>query len=300
MDPFQVVVPASASNFGSGFDTLSAALSLHLEVSVFPEEGDQISIRHLEGDVPEPDIFRAALEVALEFLEVSPPGLRLEVDNPIPLQRGLGSSGAAIIAGIRIAETLAGVDLSFREVMALAMPLEGHPDNLAASLRGGWVLSLDREGKVETIPIESSLDCRFLVAVPPTRISTAEARRILPSAYSLEEAVFGLQRVALLVHSLNTGDVRLIREALRDRVHQPYRARLIEGAEALLEYEDLPADADRSLLGLAISGSGSSMVALVRGDSGPVQQWMSAHLHDGTRFLKLDLDRQGGRTFRHG
>lgn len=294
---FRVKVPASTSNLGSGFDTVSAALSLYLRVEAEPSSEPGIDwISGWEG--PEENVLDKAIRATMSELGAGQPGVRLRMENPIPLKRGLGSSGSAIVAGIKIAEGLTGTSLSTEEALRIAYPLEGHPDNLAASLLGGWALSrLSRDGvKVERI--ESRLKCRFVVAVPEKTVSTAEARGILPKSYPLSDAVFNLQRCALLVHALHTGREDLVGEAVQDALHQPYRARLAPGTAELLDRDGLPAGLLDPVLGVSISGSGSAILALVSSHEEAVGEWMVNRLAEsGSKagYLVLDLDDQGAR-----
>ena len=293
LQPFKVAVPGSTSNLGSGFDTISAALTLFLRVQVTPQAGRDLV---WEGDVPDENILARAFLDALRFMSCDRPGLRIEVENPIPLGRGLGSSGAAIVAGIRMAQQVAGRSLTTEEVMQIAMPLEGHPDNLAASLLGGWVLSRSSGAGVQCEKIESPLQCHFILAVPDVTVSTQRARRILPTSYSLEDAVFNLQRCALFVHALHTGKQTLLREATGDRLHQSYRAGLVPGLDALLEFRGLSPQLQGSLLSITISGSGSTVLAMAESQTDALAAWMQETLGShGTEaeVLTLGLSREG-------
>ena len=294
--PFTVIVPASTANLGSGFDTVSAALGLYLKMTVKREPGNGIL---WSGEIPESNIAREALDRTLEILGSPAGGLRISMQNPIPLKRGLGSSGAAIVGGIKIGEVLSGQTLTAQEILELALPLESHLDNLAASLLGGWVLSCCDGSDLRTESIASSLDCRFVVAVPDNEVSTQEAREKLPGAYALEDVVFGLQHCALLIHALHEGDGDLLQEATRDRIHQPYRRHLVPGIEELLKRRNLPSDLASDLLSVTISGSGSSVLAIARGSFGRIADWMEQTLAgQGTqsRTMILDLDTQGVRV----
>lgn len=299
--PFQVRVPASTSNLGPGFDTLSAALSLYLTVGVEPIAGGGLEWPPAWSLPLEENVLDRSLRVAFPTLGVELPGIRLAIDNPIPLTRGLGSSGAAIIAGIKIAEKITGERLSNDDTLRIAYPLEGHPDNLAASLLGGWVLSWTSGSRVRSLRLGSALRCRFVVAVPDQAISTPEARAILPRYYDLATTVFNIQRSSLLVHALHTGEARLLREATLDRVHQPYRASLVPGLEEVLAGPPAEGDWSASFLGTFISGSGSTVIALAAGREAEIGDWMVRTLAAaGTRaqFRVLDLDTQGAQVKR--
>jgi len=295
---FEVVVPASTSNLGSGFDTVSAALSLYLEVTV--EESELPGIHWVSGwDSKEENILDAALRSTLKKYELPLPAISLSMRNPIPLKRGLGSSGAAIVAGIKIAERVAGIRLTAKEILEIAYPLEHHPDNLAASLHGGWVLSRVSSGTVNVERIQSRLDCRFVVAVPDITISTQEARAILPSRYELSQVVYNLQRCALMVHALYAGRGDLVSEAVGDAIHQPFRANLIPGLTDLLKKRDLPESVSSHLLGVSISGSGSCVLGIADDCFDQIGEWMVSRLQSsgtGSTYLVLDLDTQGVRV----
>ena len=298
-----VRVPASTSNLGSGFDTLSAALNLHLILRV--EVIGEGETEWVQGDSPqtafpeENNLVAKALDGAASQFGIKLPGLRISMHNPIPLQRGLGSSAAAIIGGIKIAERLHGEPLSQKQIFQVAYPLEGHPDNLAASLTGGWVLSLCRNDQIEVHRLTSNLSVRFVLAVPEKSVSTQEARAILPDSYSLQDATYNLQRCALLIHALSAGRKELLSEAMSDRLHQPFRSRLVSGMEELLDVDELDEEMASSLLGICISGSGSTMVALADGHFEEIGQWMvrvfSRHDTEASYQVR-DLDMEGAQV----
>ena len=297
-DGVQLVVPGSTSNLGSGFDAISAALSVYLEIDVtFREDAGLI---WPEGWTLEPaeNAIEKGLRATAAELGVEVPGMAFEVRNDIPLRRGLGSSGAAYVAGIRLAEYLAGSRLPELESLAIAYGLEGHPENVAASLMGGWTLSWVDSGKVWSERLSSKLDCRFVVAIPDIEISTRQARAILPGQYGLEDAVFNLQRCGLLVFAISQGRPDLLGEATRDRLHQDYRASLIPGAEAVLAREGLPRHLDDQVLALTVSGSGSTLLAITTGEHDEVGRWMVEALavrRSRADYHVLDLDTRGVR-----
>jgi homoserine kinase len=301
--PFSVRVPASTSNLGSGFDTVSAALGLYLTVQVEPTSEKQIEWLHnSEFPLPfgqEDNLILRSLHRALGILKTEVPGCRISMDNQIPLQRGLGSSAAAIIAGIKIAEHISGGNLDTRQVFQIAYPLEGHPDNLAASFLGGWVLSWVDDDRMQAERLLSALSCRFVVAIPEVTIPTREARAILPEHYSLEDATFNLQRCGLLIHALNSGKKEFLREAMSDRLHQPFRSRLVPGMEQLLRLKNLNEKWSGSLLGVSISGSGSTAIALADDHYEKIGNWMFETL--STQATKsewqiIDLDTTGAQV----
>ena len=303
IESFTVQVPGSTANLGSGFDTVSAALSLRLSLQVQSSEGGVVE--WVQGSDPTSilpggdNLVQKALDDALKFLGAECCGLRINMHNPIPLKRGLGSSAAAIVAGIKIAERISGVNLDVQQVFDLALSLEGHPDNLAASLLGGWVLSRVSNGRMQAERLYSPLDCRFVLCVPETLIATPEARSILPRKYPLEDVTFNLQRCALLVHALHAGRAELLREATSDRLHQPFRSRLVPGLQEMLNLEKLSPDLAASLLAISISGSGSAVVALVDSHSKDIGHWMVETLAShgtASNHQVLDLDTAGAKV----
>ena len=237
------------------------------------------------------------------LLGVPPPGLRIRMDNPVPLKRGLGSSAAAIIAGIKIAETVSGSAFDTEQIFQVAYPLEGHPDNLSSSLLGGWVLSWASDDRMQAEKLLSALSCRFVLAIPEATISTREARAILPQKYSLQDATHNVQRCALLIHALNSGRKDLLREATSDRLHQSFRAQLVPGIQQLLDLVNLDPELSASLLGISISGSGSAVIALVDDHEEEIGGWMLETLsaqETQAGFRVFDLDTAGAQVLPHG
>lgn len=296
----KVRVPGSTSNLGSGFDTVSAALSIYLDISAVVIPGDKISWPEDLRLDPGENMILQAYTAACRSLGFSSPGLKISLDNEIPFKRGLGSSAAAIIGGIKLAEGFAGKRISTEEIFNIAYPLEKHPDNLAASCLGGWALSLVTGGRMRALPLESHLDVDYIVVIPEFTVSTSEAREILPGSYPLQDAVYNIQRTALLVHAVREGIPDLLREAAGDRLHQHYRASLVPGMKELLERKGLDDGVKGDLLTVTVSGSGSAMLAMTAkgADSRAVGEWMCRVFAENgiaARYRILELDRQGAR-----
>jgi len=187
------------------------------------------------------------------------PGFRMTIDNEIPLARGMGSSAAAIIAGITCYELAAKERLSEKDIFRHAHEFESHPDNLAAALRGGLVVATESaEGGVVIAKLTVAEGATAIVVIPGFELSTEKARAVLPQTYSRRDAVYNIQRSALTVAALTTGNWPLLREAMRDRIHQPYRAPLIPGFDEILAL-DLP-----GLVGVSLSGAGPTVFALAK------------------------------------
>lgn len=268
MGATEIIVPASTSNLGASFDTCGLALALYLRVRIEPREtGFEIAPAG-EGAAAVPRdetnlIARVARFVA-ERRGTYLPGARLLVDNQIPLARGLGSSSAAIIAGISVYEVLTGESLNDDERFSYALHFEGHGDNLAPSLLGGLVVACVVEKNdtttLSTVKRRWPEEVKIVVVIPELELETARMRAALPPQVPMHDAVFNLQRAALLQAAIAERRFDLIGEALRDRLHQPYRAPLSPPLADVLALHDerhrIP-----GLLGVAISGAGSTMIA---------------------------------------
>jgi len=237
-----VRVPASSANLGPGFDTLAAALALHLELEV-SETGTFAVLTDL--DVPKD---RTNLLVrAFERLHPAD-GLEFKIESKIPLTGGLGSSAAAIVAGLMAADHMFELDADIR---TLATEIEGHPDNVAAALGGGFVIcDGDRAHR-----FEAPLGLEALLVVPDEAVTTSAARAALPSEVPLGDAVFNVAHASMLVLGLQRGDWDLIGAALKDRLHQPYRSSLYPRSAALVQKAG-----QLGALGATISGAGPAVL----------------------------------------
>jgi homoserine kinase len=254
-------VPASSANLGPGFDSLGLALSLYDEVTaeVVDDETTVTVIGEGEGALPsdEHHLVVRAMDGAFDELGIEPPNVALTCRNQIPQARGLGSSSAAIVAGVLLAGALARgkKELDDDQVLRLAARMEGHPDNVAACLRGGFTIAWVSAGAaraVRLIPVEA---VRPTVFVPKQQGLTATARAVLPPTVSHADAAHAAGRAALLVHALTNEPARLL-EATEDRLHQDYRAPTAPATAALvgrLRAARIPA---------VVSGAGPSVLAL--------------------------------------
>jgi len=251
-------VPASSANLGPGFDALGLALSIYLECRFRPAEA--LSIRVAGRDAAEIPatgdnlIWQTALAVARDTGERLP-FVELEIHNDIPLGKGLGSSAAALTAGVVIADRLLGLGWKRHRILDEAARIEGHPDNVAACVLGSIVASaIDAHGETRAVRIDLPAKMNLAVVVPDFQLPTSKARAVLPETVSRADAVFNVQRAALLVAALATGSTTAFPTALEDRLHQPYRAPLIPGMEEILRLRA------PGLLGCALSGAGPSIL----------------------------------------
>jgi homoserine kinase len=254
---FEIRVPASIANLGPGFDTLAVAVQLYLSLRVrkIPGHG-HLEFRFIDHELQgENCIERAYRSLAGEdFARL--PALSVEVRSEIPMRAGLGSSAAATVAGLRLYEAVSG-PLPMATMLSAAGALESHPDNAAASLLGGLTLSCELpDGLVQARRFSWPESLCFVVLTPEVSLATGESRAVLPQCVSRADVVFNLQRAALLLQSLHSGDFSLLRHAMRDRLHQPSRQNIVPCLAQALELEH------PDLLGVCLSGSGPSVVAI--------------------------------------
>lgn len=289
---FRIRVPASTANLGPGFDCLSLALSLYMEITA------EVSSRwalELEGEgastLPRDDrnlIVRVAKATAASAgLTLQP--MRLCVVNTIPPSRGLGSSAAAITAGIALVEAQMGTEFPLKEFFKHARVFENHADNLAAARLGGFTLCCEEQGEMLAIKHEWPEQVRIVALIPAFELDTQKSRSALPSHYSRADAVFNLQHALLLQSALLTGRLDQVSTAMQDRLHQPYRAALVPGLKDALELR-MP-----GLLATALSGSGPTLVAfVVENDdviASALQNIFSLHqISSQTRILHIDTE----------
>lgn len=262
-----VQVPASTSNLGPGFDALGLALGLYLRADVLAitEDGAGEVRCAFAGAVPPGDNlivtgFRAVCGAAAA---VAVPSLDVRVTCEIPACAGLGSSAAALVAGGRLA-ALVVPGVSEAMLLDVLTAIEGHPDNVSAAILGGLVAGcVQPDGRVLAVAAPWPDAVRLVIATPSVPLLTRTARAVLPTQVSRQDAVFNVQRVALLLQAVNTGRTDVLRTALADRLHQPYRLPLVSGLADVLALEA------PGVLGAFLSGAGPSAAVCVEGDVAP-------------------------------
>jgi homoserine kinase len=254
----RVRVPATMANLGPGFDSLGLAVSLWLEVDAQLAALDVFEYQGQGNVVGTNNLIHQGFRAAFEHAGLVAPSVRLCAKNPIPLARGLGSSSAALVAGAALAAEFIGADFCKQDVLQVCAKLEGHPDNVAPAVLGGFTASVMQGDLPISISMPVPEDWRVLVAVPGSELKTEHARAALPSSYSRQDLVFNLSRAALWVAGVATGRFDVLREACRDAMHQPYRAALVPGMETAIS-QALEAGAIAAFL----SGAGPSVSAIV-------------------------------------
>ncbi|KAJ7596608.1 ribosomal protein S5 domain 2-type protein [Mycena floridula] len=311
---FKIRVPATSANIGPGFDVVGLSLSLYLTLTVTRPNPALKDSSYIPADlsysgegateVPLDPYKNLITRVALYVLRCHqirtlPSGVKIHADNAIPFGRGLGSSGAAVIAGVLLGNALGDLNLSTQRMMDFALMVERHPDNVTAAMMGGFVGSYlreldDEDSLAATVPLSEVLpeyppdagedwglnppapplhighyirfgcskSIKAIAIIPRFELSTAKARQVLPTHYSRTDLVFNLQRLAVLTTALGQSppDPGLIYEAMKDRVHQPYRKDLIPGLPEVTS--SITPQTHPGLLGICLSGAGPTILAL--------------------------------------
>lgn len=281
----RVVAPASTANLGPGFDAAAAALDLWNEVVV--EEGPHSVEIEGEGAAELPrDATHLTLRAFALFAAVE--DYRFSFVNRIPLERGLGSSAAAIAMGLVAGAAVSGRSSEPRDLLELGVPIEGHADNLAAALYGGVCLAVQRNGSVQATRIAADMPVAAILAIPSTRTSTAASRNGLPGEVSHADATHNAASAALLGAAIAGGDAALLRDAFDDKLHEQYRAQNAPLLQALRA--QMPA----GTVGVTLSGSGPSVVVWVERDSVTrVARELEATLPTDTMVLPLRVAQEG-------
>ncbi len=249
-------VPATVANLGAGFDVLAAAVGVHAEITLAPARSPQVAVTGV--DVPQDSsnlIYRSAAAVAQRVGYAG--SFALQAHSPIPLRSGLGSSAAAIVGGAVAASRLLGDSLGADELLRIATELEGHPDNVAAALLGGVVVVTRDDAVMRWARILPGFPLAVVLVTPALQVETAAARAVLPRQVSLEDAVYNLGHAGLLLIALAQGRPELLRHALTDRLHQPYRRHLVPGFDKVTA-----AATGAGAYGAVLSGSGPTVAAL--------------------------------------
>jgi homoserine kinase len=290
----QVRIPASSANLGPGFDALGLALAIYLTCRF--ERADRLSIRASGRDANRISIgednliWQTALAVAKDVGEELAP-IALEIANDIPVGKGLGSSAAALTAGVVIADHLLGLHWKAHRILNEAAQIEGHPDNVAACVLGSIVAAaIDAGGVARAVRLELPASYGVAVVVPDFVVPTAQARAVLPDCYSREDTLFNVQRSALLTAALATGTTTAFPAAFEDRLHQPYRYALVPGLEEMVRLRA------PGLLGCALSGAGPSILVFYERGSEEVcdlvRQIFAAHGHQ-SETLRVQIAERG-------
>ncbi|HWE63600.1 MAG TPA: homoserine kinase [Chloroflexota bacterium] len=290
--PIRVLVPATSANLGPGFDCMAIALDLFTTVEILPPSGSRAITVEVAGEGAETlstgqdNLVLRAMRLLAGSYNCALPPMHLRVTNAIPLGRGLGSSAAAIVGGLFAGATLLGLPTHLEALLPLALQLEGHPDNIAAALLGGFTIGVLHGESALIRRIDPPPSLAIVLLVPDCFASTLEARAILPETVSRADAIFTASRCALLAADLAAGRLDALSLAMEDRLHQPYRARTFPYLP-----EAIAAARMAGAYGAALSGAGSSVIALTSARTDDVAAALAAvadryHLPARTMVLR--------------
>lgn len=268
-----VKVPATTANLGPGFDCFGMALPIYntitLEETVLPGTGveinvisedetvDDFSVEHLE--LNENSLVYKAVELLYNSIGQTPSELKITIHSNIPIARGLGSSASVIVGGLLAANELLGRPADEAALLSIATEVEGHPDNITAAIAGGFVISSQEEDcSVIYKKIDWPEDWIITVCIPEYELPTDISRSVIPETISIKDAIFNAKRTAMFVEAIKSKDENLMKYALQDKLHQPYRMKLVPGFDTIsnsLKHED-------DVLGCVLSGAGPSIIVI--------------------------------------
>ena len=275
---FQILVPGSVSNLGCGFDTLGLAVSLYFKTSVYSAPDFQIEMKCNGRPMNLPVEENLYLKVLRNCYPVCPDDwqFHVHIETEIPPKRGLGSSACCVISALLTAARLMNLKQETRQLLSTATQWEPHPDNLCASVLGGFTVAMTTDkGVLHYQKLSFPRSLRMLLMIPEWQISTEEARRLLPQHYPQEAVIANLQRLAFFMACIQDSDFHLLRESVRDQIHQPYRAQLMPFARDFLEGDFGNETA------VMISGSGPTFAILYSAQQhrirAIIQEIMAAH-----------------------
>lgn len=289
----KIKVPATSANLGAGFDTLGVALNLYNEFIV--EESNTIQIETYpkipEFENPDKNLFVKVLKKTCEYFGNDFHGVKLTQKINVPVSRGLGSSATAIVGAIVAAFTVNKKVLTDEEFFNIAYQFEPHPDNLLPALKGGFITACVEDKKTYYSKIPFPEELKFVVVIPDFELSTEKARKVLPEKVSLEDAVFNVQRVSLLISSLVNKDFDLLKVAMNDRLHEPYRKKLIPNFDKVVENA-----LNSGAVGVSLSGAGSCMIALAKENFEDIGKSMVDAFNEvdiKAEYKILEIDKEG-------
>lgn len=288
----KVRVPATSANMGPGFDSLGIGLTLYNEFG-FKEIESGLKFKGIpEEFCNEENIIYEAMKYCFDKAGYKIKGLEIsELNQDVPISRGLGSSSTCIVGGLVGANEILGGKFSEDELLDMAVEIEGHPDNVAPALIGGMVVAITEENKTFYDKINLKGGLKFVAIVPNFRLSTEKARGVLPKEITLKDGVYNLSRAALMVSSFTSGKYELIKYACKDAFHQNYRSQLIPGFEKVYNksYE-------LGALGCYLSGAGPTIMAIIDEKDERFSNKLKQFLNDENLqwdILELSLDSEG-------
>lgn len=294
----RVCVPGTTANCGPGFDAVGIACTIYNQLELTLNRSGRLNIE-IQGEgrevipVNEENVVWQAIQALLKQTGEHYNGAHIKMTNAIPLARGLGSSAAAIVAGIAAANAAVGSPLNKHQLFELATDIEGHPDNVAPAIFGGITLSAVHQGKARCLRFLPPGMLEMVVAIPEFNLSTKASRQVLPGTVAYQDAVFNISRTALLVGALSQGEFGHLKCALEDKIHQPYREALIPGMQDVFQAAN-----QQGAYGSAISGGGPCLIAFTQQNSVKIGEAMVAAFKASgieATFVILLIDPEGAR-----
>lgn len=294
---FRISVPATSANVGPGFDVMGMAFDIYNRFTFDTDCPERLVI---EGCLPEftvleNNLLYTTLAQVLNGHGHAVPNLRIVFDTDLPVSSGLGSSSTCIVAGVMAANVIGRLSMDTEQILRTATRIEGHPDNVAPAILGGFVAAIVEDGLVywHRYPISDRI--AFYAITPDVRVSTEAARAALPKTYTLTDCIYNLSRVPLLLEGLEKADERLIRAGCKDRIHQEYRLQLIPQGSEVMRYATEKTDA----VSVYISGAGPTIVAVVIDDDNAFLRQIesfTAGLETAWTVRRLHLHHQGAKV----
>lgn len=285
----KIKVPATTANVGPGFDAIGIALNIYNILTVEKKSTGQVFVWSTTG-LSIPDEKNMILQACQFVLDKHPDqkiGFSIQMDEcNIPISRGLGSSAAAIVAGLYAANYLLDNMYDVKDIINFATELEGHPDNVVPAILGGMIISTVENSEVLYSSVHFPKDIVFNVMIPEFKLSTSIAREVLPSSYTRNECVLNISRVSMLINALVTCDYDKIRPCLKDAIHQPYRLGLIKNSRSIMDQSK-----QLGALGEFISGAGPTLIALTMKEKKQFTEEMHTYLSTfDEKWLLVQVD----------
>ncbi len=309
-----VKVPATTANLGPGFDCLGMALPIYntvtieetvlpgtgVEINVLADEsvGEDFSIEHIPMD--ENSIIYKAVELLYNSIGQSPSELKINIHSQIPIARGLGSSASVIVGGLIAANELLGKPADEAALLSIATEVEGHPDNVTPAIVGGLVISAkEDDGSIVYRKLEWPDEWVITVCIPEYELATDISRSVLPEEVPMKDAVYNAQRMAMFVEAIHTKDTELMKLALKDKLHQPYRMKLVPGLEKIIQN----LKHEENVLGCVLSGAGPSILIIsLKNDLERIRTMVKDTWHDlnlKAEILTLPVEKNGAQILPH-
>jgi homoserine kinase len=290
MHSVSLSVPATAANVGPGFDTIGVALEFanHFHFSLAP------TVRTGALTLGDDSLAHTAMDCLYARVGKPRPPIFVQTEANIPFSRGLGSSSTAVVGGLLGANILLGEPLTREELLTLAIEIEGHPDNVAPALYGGFQIAVRSESGLTRVSVPAPEGLRAVLCIPEQILPTEQARAALPAAWTRAETVENLGRVAVLMTALLTQQWELLRVGMEDCLHQPYRAPLVPGF-----YPAVAAALEAGAYGACLSGSGSAMLAFTSGNEQQIGEAMVQAVREAdglAQWMALDIAKEGARV----